>query len=58
MCKYCILFFDKHKLGCTFSTAGILGADKGFGFAMILVVTGIQCGGDPKTKKYTPQKII
>ena len=54
-----ILFLDKHKVGCNFSTAGILVADKGFGFAMILVVAGIQCGGASQNKKiYTPKIYI
>ena len=42
-----------------FSTAGILVADKGFGFATILVVTGIQCGGASQNQKiYTPKIYI
>ena len=54
-----ILFLDKHKVGCNFSSAGILVADKGFGFAMILVVAGIQCGGASQNKKiYTPKIYI
>ena len=52
-----LLVYDKHKLECDFSPARIWVADKGFGFTMILVVTGM-LREHPKTFFYTAPKFF